>query len=157
MSRLLDKERKDAAASNRLLIDAKREQAALIAGKVQKLLEAYLDGLVDREIFADQKQRLLDEKKALQEQIAALEGNRQAWLEPFKRWILTAKTLAETASTGPLHERKALAQEVFGSNLFLDTRKARGSALKPWSLLQEKPFHGGVVGDEGFEPPTHSV
>ena len=157
MIRLLDKERKDAAQSVRLFIDEKRQRVATIAGKVQKLLEAYLEELIDREAFAEQKQKLLDEKKVLQEQIAALEGNRLAWLEPFRKWISTAKTVAETASTGSLQERKALAQEIFGSNLLLDTRQARGSASKPWSLLQETRLTGGMVGDEGFEPPTHSV
>jgi site-specific DNA recombinase len=157
MIRLLEKERKDAAQSVRLFIDEKRQRVAAIAGKLQKLLEAYLEELIDREAFAEQKQKFLDETKALQEQIAALEGNRLAWLEPFRKWVLTAKTAAETASTGSLHERKALAQEIFGSNLILDTRQARGSASKPWSLLQETRLAGGMVGDEGFEPPTHSV
>ena len=29
--------------------------------------------------------------------------------------------------------------------LFLDAKKARGSALKPWSLSIESPFSGGMV------------
>jgi hypothetical protein len=29
--------------------------------------------------------------------------------------------------------------------LFLDCKKARGSALKPWSLPVETPFSGGMV------------
>ena len=126
-----------AAQSVRLFIDEKRQRVAAIAGKLQKLLEAYLEELIDREAFAEQKQKLLDEKKALQEQIAALEGNRLAWLESFRKWILTAKTSADTASTGSLQERKALAQEIFGSNLVLDTRQARGSASKPWCTFKK--------------------
>jgi len=37
--------------------------------------------------------------------------------------------LSETAHASSLQAKSALAQEVFGSNLFLDSKKARGSAL----------------------------
>jgi len=45
-----------------------------------------------------------------------------------------------------------LAKEVFGSNLVLDCKKARGSCVKPWSLLVEKTPTGGMVRIAGLEP-----
>ena len=49
-------------------------------------------------------------------------------------------------------EKKVLALEVFGSNLVLDCKKARGSCVKPWSLLVENTSTGGVVPTTGLEP-----
>jgi hypothetical protein len=42
---------------------------------------------------------------------------------------------------------------VFGSNLFLDSKKARGEALKPWSDILSADFLSGMVGTRGLEPP----
>jgi hypothetical protein len=70
---------------------------------------------------------------------------------------LTAKTAGETAVSGSLQEKRVLAQKVFGSNLVLDGKKARGSCVKPWSLLAEFSTSGGLVRGAGFEPATPSV
>jgi hypothetical protein len=81
----------------------------------------------------------------LKEQSSALLKNRNAWLEPFQNWILTAKDAGETVVSGSLTEKKILAQKVFGSNLVLDCKKARGSCVKPWSALLETSQTGGVL------------
>jgi hypothetical protein len=83
---------------------------------------------------------------------AALLQNRNAWLEPFQNWILTAKNAGEIVVSGSPQEKKALAQKVFGSNLVLDCKKARGSCVKPWSSLLETSQTGGVVPSVGIEP-----
>ena len=79
------------------------------------------------------------------------------WIEPLKMWILTAKDAGKIVVSGSPQEKKVLAQQVFGSNLVLDRKKARGCSLKPWSLLLENQSSSEMVGAEGFEPPTHSV
>jgi multimeric flavodoxin WrbA len=66
----------------------------------------------------------MSQKKTLEEQIAALSAGRADWLEPFQKWILTAKNAGEIAVSGSLQEKRVLALEVFGSNLVLDGKKA---------------------------------
>jgi len=46
--------------------------------------------------------------------------------------------LSNTTTRSPL-------TPAFTSNPFLDNKKARGSALKPWSLIAESDFSGGMV------------
>ena len=58
----------------------------------------------------------------------------------------------EIVVKGSPQERKALAKKVFGSNLILDCKIARGSCVKPWSLLVETSQTGGVVRTAGLEP-----
>jgi len=60
--------------------------------------------------------------------------------------------LSETVHTGSLEVKKALAQEIFGSNLYLDSKKARGSALKPWLFVTRNDFSGGMAPPPGIEP-----
>jgi hypothetical protein len=56
-----------------------------------------------------------------------------------------------------IDERRKPSPKKVGSNLFLDSKKASGSGLRPWSLLQEKHFSGGMVGLPGLEPRTKAL
>jgi hypothetical protein len=94
----------------------------------------------------------MSQKKSLEEQCDALLKGRANWLEPFQRWILTARNAGEIAVSGSPQERKVLAQKVFGSNLVLDCKKARGSCVKPWSHLLDNSSSGGMVPTTGLEP-----
>ncbi len=155
MLSLVETERRQLSATSQMIVAEKLAEIGEIAGKQQRLLSAYLEQLIDREMFASQKESLVSRKKDLQEQIKALEDNHEAWLEPFKKWILTAKNMEKTAITGTRHEKKVIAQEVFGSNLFLDSKKARASALKPWSSLQNPQDFLEMVPRLGLEPRTN--
>ena len=100
---------------------------------------------------------ILARKKSIMEETTLSEQPRHAWLEPFQNWVKTAEKLGETVKNGSLTEKKTIAAKVFGSNLFLEDKKARGMALKPWSLLDESASIGGMVRDTGFEPVTPTV
>ena len=119
---------------------------------IQKLLDAFLDGVIERNDYAAEKAKLMSRKKSLEEQIAALSTNRANWLEPFQEWILTAKNADEIAVSGFPQEKKVLARQVFGSNLVLDCKKARGSCVKPCHYSSKKSSSGGVVPATGLEP-----
>ena len=109
-----------------------------------------MDEIIDRETHVAEKAKLMSQKKSLQEHTATLLTGRVDWLEPFQNWILTAKDAGEIAVSGSLQEKRVLALEIFGSNLVLDCKKARGSCVKPWSL----PANGRMVHPAGLEPAT---
>jgi hypothetical protein len=92
------------------------------------------------------------EEISLEEQRTALLKGRADWLEPFQNWILTARNAGKIAVEGSPQEKKVLAQQVFGSNLVLDCKKARGSCVKPWSLLVENSSSRMVERAMGIEP-----
>jgi hypothetical protein len=110
-----------------------------------------LDGIVDRETYVAEKAKGMSQKKSLEEQSGALLKGRADWLEPFQEWVLTAKNAGEIVVSGSLQEERVLAQKVFGSNLVLDSKKARGSCVKPWSLLLSSSQAGGMVPTTGLE------
>ena len=153
----IKEEKKRAAQSDALVARQKREEIEKINLRLQKLLDSFLDEIIDRETYVAEKAKLMSQKKSLQEQSTALLTGRADWLEPFQNWILTAKNAGEIAVSGSPQERKVLAQKVFGSNLVLDCKKARGSCVKPWSLLVETSPCGGVVGWRGLEPRTNAL
>jgi hypothetical protein len=78
-------------------------------------------------------------------------------LDLFRSFPKTEKTSTPKAFMGLLRcaecgfgvtaeiqkEKRVLAQKLSGSNFVLDCKKARGSCVKPWSLLVENSSSGG--------------
>jgi site-specific DNA recombinase len=135
----------------------KEVEIAKLNQKLQRLTDSFLDAVIEREIYLAEKAKILSRRKTLHEQIENCVQAKNDWLEPFKEWILTAKTTGKIAKTGSLLEKRVLAQEVFGSNLILDRKKARGSCVNLWFHLTEKSPCGGMVGWEGLEPSTNAL
>ena len=147
-------EKKQSAQSAKLMAEQKRAEIEKINLRLKKLLDSFLDGLIDRETYVAEKAKEMSQKKSLEEQSKALLKGRADWLEPFQNWIITARNAGEIAVKGSLQEKRVLAQQVFGSNLVLDCKKARGSCVKPWSLLVEKSSSGGMERVKGIEPSS---
>ena len=150
-------EKRQSAQSAASVAAQKRAEIEKINLRLKKLLDSFLDGVIEREEFTVEKARLMSQKRSLEEQSTALLGRQPKWVEPFQKWILIAKTAGEVAQSGSLQQKRVLAEQVFGSNLVLDSKKARGSCVKPWSLLVEKSPCGGMVRGIGFEPMTPTV
>ncbi|MCW5556102.1 MAG: recombinase family protein, partial [Verrucomicrobiae bacterium] len=117
MLKRVKEEKRQFAQSNAVVAEQKRGEIEKINLRLQRLLDSFLDGVIERDDYTAEKTKLMGRRKSLQEQSSALLTNRNAWLEPFQNWILTAKNAGETAVSGSPQEKKALAQKVFGSNL----------------------------------------
>src|SRR3990167_9856832 len=84
----------------------------------------------------------MSEKKSAQERILLLERNAAAWLEPMRAWLKEASVLEETAKSKDYPSKKSSLQKIFGSNLTLHAREARGVPQNQWvSLLAAKEKH----------------
>jgi DNA invertase Pin-like site-specific DNA recombinase len=145
-------EKKQSAQSAAEVIAEKRAEIETVNLRLQRLLDSLLDGVIERSDYTAEKSKLMSRKKSLEEHMTALSTGQAKWLEPFQEWIKSARNAAEIAVSGSPQEKKALARKVFGSNLVLNCKKARGSCVKPWSLLVENSSSGGVVRARGLEP-----
>ncbi len=149
-------EEKQSAQSAEQLAAQRQAEIQKINDRLQRLLDSFLDELIDRETFAAEKAKLMSQKKTLEEQKARLKAGRADWLEPFKKWILTAKHAGKIADGGSLREKRVLALEVFGSNLVLDSKKARGYCVKPWLFLVEHASSSELERVKGIEPSSQA-
>src|SRR3972149_3144701 len=105
-----------------------------IQTKLQRLLDGYLEQDIEREIYREQKTKLLLEKKSLDEKMARIEQKQNDWLEPMKEWIKVATNLVKIARDSNLLEKKVAAKEIFGSNLRLASRALRGEPQNQWAV-----------------------
>ncbi|MDQ5963297.1 MAG: site-specific recombinase, partial [Patescibacteria group bacterium] len=88
-----------------------------LSDKLALLLESYLDGDVERELYQDKRAEILGQKKRLEEKIEQATVGVSTWVEPMKQWIETAVSIHKIAKSDDLQAKKSLCLEIFGSNL----------------------------------------
>ncbi len=148
LTRLADEDFKNSAKSLVVRVKENEEKAGKIAIRLERLLDGFLEQDIEKEIYRKEKARLLSKKKSLQEEIGSLSHRQNNWLEPFSKWVETAQTVDKIAICDDLFAKKAIAKEIFGSNLSLHDKKLRASA--PKSELKKKG--GGTLGRR-YAPP----
>jgi hypothetical protein len=145
MLELLEKDKKNAAQSCVAFVQKARAKVEAINFRLQKLLDGYLEQDVEQQVYRTEKAKLMSQKKTLEEEIIRSEQKQYDRLEPVREWIILAETAAKIATGSDLCTKKVLARKIFGSNLVLETKKARGYALIPWAFLLEKEACSSVV------------
>ena len=168
------------SAGNANVLDDLRTQIARLNGKQKILLDSYLDQDIDRQTFLAKKSEILSEKKSLEESLANLSANQNAWLEPMRKWLETAKSICYLRETDDYNGQKAVLSEIFGLNLFLSGktltqtpngespkttfRKGAESGFCLWQELknvqqkiarrgEDLDFYSEMVRMRGLEPP----
>jgi hypothetical protein len=124
---MLIKEEKETAQSSAPFVQESRDRIKNISIKLQRLLDGYLDQDIDREIYREEKAKLLSEKKTLEEKIINLEQKQIGWVAPMSEWIEKAENLNKIAQDNNLFAKKVIAKEIFGLHLLLANREARVS------------------------------
>ena len=140
---LAEDERKAEQSSGVFIADAQTRIGSL-QGKLQRLLDSYLDQDVDQPTYKAKQAELMSEKKSLEEQVAKLTLAANAWVEPMRKWLRTAVSLCETANNGSLVAKKDALLQIDGLNLFLKSKKAQPTAApktsppseNTWSVLR---------------------
>ena len=114
---LIDKDEASEKANFTHRVAGDKEAVARLSEKMQRLLDSYLDGDVERELYQDKRAEILGKKKLLEEQIEQATLGVSAWVEPMKQWIETAVSICKIAKGDDLNAKKSLCLEIFGSNL----------------------------------------
>ena len=104
-------------ADNVSAVATLKDRIANLDSKQKILLDSYLDQDIDRQTFLAKKSEILSEKKSLEENLTSLTTNHNAWIEPMRNWLKTAKSICNLRETDDLNGQKAVLSEIFGSNL----------------------------------------
>ena len=161
---MLEKDKMKSAQSVSAFVQNAETRIKVITGKLQRLLDGYLEQDIDREIYRTEKSKLLSEKKSLEKQNIKLEQKQNDWLEPMTKWINYAQNIEKIARDSDLLEKKVAAKEIFGSNLRLASRAVRGEPQNQWAALcaaqemaSKKSERLVLVDSTGLEPVASSV
>ena len=164
MLALADKDEQDAG---KVAMVAVRELRATIAGideKASRLTDLYVEQDIERNAYLERKRALMSERRSAEEQIGRLERDATAWLQPLREWIRDAQMLDEIAKGDDIPSKKSSLQKIFGSNLTLHAREARGAAQNQWTSLGEVHWKNPnldlvatTVRRGGLEPPSREA
>ncbi|MCA9355308.1 recombinase family protein, partial [Candidatus Kaiserbacteria bacterium] len=159
LNRVAIVEHKTSAHSATRLVKEKEENIQTIAIKLERLLNGYLDQVIDEQDYRTQKAKLLSEKKSLEGEITSLSHHANDWLAPFEDWLKDAMDLDKIASDSNLFAKKVTAKEIFGSHLRLGGKVVavaagdapqNGSVYAPTQWAALRAAHSSV----GFEPTS---
>ena len=141
---MLDEDEHKLTQTSGVFVANAQTRLASLQSKLQRLLDSYLDQDIEREIYLAKKAELMSEKKSLEEQSSKLTLGATAWVEPMRQWLDKANSICNLSLESDKNEKKVLAKEIFGSNLFLQNKKAcsaRPKSLSPplknqWAALR---------------------
>ena len=163
LHKMSEKDAANAAHATASSVQEMRTNITELDGKIARLTDLFVEQDIERDEYLSRKGSLMSEKRSLQERSLLLERNAAAWLEPMQRWINEASMLDETAKSENLPSKKIPLQKIFGSNLTLHAREARGVAQNQWfSLAAAKENHSesnlvsNLVTLPGIEPGFHA-
>jgi site-specific DNA recombinase len=124
--RMAAEDEKDVQTTASASVQALRVSVSDMDEKLARITDLYVEQDIERDAYLERKHALMSEKRSAQEQVLRLEADAGSWLEPMREWIQTASLLDETAKNFDLPSKKLSLQKIFGSNLTLQSREARG-------------------------------
>ena len=139
------------ALANGLILMAENERAAsaqAVAGTVQKLrfnidvltkkmnalLDLVISGQITQDEYAQKKRSFLDEKKDLQDKVAAFARQSVNRFEPEINFYREAAHVGELAESGKPDENREILKKI-GSNFRLSGKELSFELKKPWEFL----------------------
>ena len=142
LDRMATKDAADATQTTAASVQEMRAKIAELDGKIARLTDLFVEQDIERDEYLSRKRELMSQKRSLQERSLLLERNAAVWLEPMRAWLKDASLLDEAAKSKDLPSKKSSLQKIFGSNLTLHAREARGVPQNQWfSLLAAKENH----------------
>jgi DNA invertase Pin-like site-specific DNA recombinase len=142
-------------------MDEQKARLAAVQGRLNRLLDVFLDGTISREDFTARKETLLQEKSALQAGLDLLSRNAAGWLEPLEQFIKDANQAEIIAISADLTVLRDFHRKI-GSNLFVCSEKAdadgREGVSRPTSegdseASEKEARHGGLAARAAKENP----
>ena len=131
-------------AQDRVLADDSKEKVLALLHtqtesfdtKLNVLLDGYLDGTVDSDIYKTKKNQLFQEKLKIEQQISKTEEEGCSWLEPFSKFVNCAILAQKIARKGSVDSELRFFVQNIGSNFFLKDKQIIVNWEKPFASLR---------------------
>ncbi|MFA5742597.1 MAG: recombinase family protein [Candidatus Paceibacterota bacterium] len=108
-----------------------------VEAKLNRLLDSYLDQAISREEYVAKKQKLLNRKVEINEELENFGRKGNVRLGLFKEWILQAFQANSIAESENLEGKRDFLKKI-GSDYLIAGQKPIISLQKPWSLSSKK-------------------
>ena len=102
--------------------------------KLDNLINALLDGLVERGIYLAKKDMLVKRKVELNERKAGFARDGLLWIEPLRDWLRALEKAEKLTSSNDLDAVKSFLEKI-GTNRLLRDRKVFLDFAQPFDLI----------------------
>ena len=152
---LMRKDEISEKADYECIIGNDKDNIAQLSDKLARLLDGYLDGDIERELYQAKRAEILGQKKRLEEKVEQTTVGVLTWVEPMNRWIERAVSICKIAKSDDLLAKKSLCFEIFGSNLKMQNKNVvvnddqflHSPQENSWSALRVAREKAALAGD----------
>ena len=116
-----------------------------VQAKLDRLVNGYLEGLIDRGTYQRKKDELIRQKIGIEGQQAGFGERAKLWVEPMREWLETAHKAGKLAFSDDYPEIKKILEKI-GTNRQVFQKKVEVKFVRPFdSLLGAKALWGSEV------------
>ena len=130
----VDEWEKEQAQSSQSFAQNLEEKIKKTEQKLDRLVNAFLDGTIEKEIYLTKKDELIKTKTALLEKKGDFGRKGNNWIEPLREWIKDAHHAEKLALSQDFYEIKIFAEKV-GTNRRMLNRKILFDFRPPYDLV----------------------
>jgi site-specific DNA recombinase len=106
--------------------------------KLDKLVNEFLDGNIEKEVYLAKKDEFIKQKLALKQKKADFGQKGNNWIEPLKQWVRDAHHAGKLAVSNDYDEIKSFVGKI-GTNHHLTNKNASLTFGASWRVLAERP------------------
>ena len=132
-----EKDYREAQTSSSSSAAPLKQELKTLEEKQMRLLDAYLEQTISNEEYTKAKEKMLNRKIEIKENLKENGGGGLHWLELFREWIISAHQAIRVADTENLEEKRKFLQKI-GSNFRLTGQKVACQLGFPWSAAAKK-------------------
>jgi DNA invertase Pin-like site-specific DNA recombinase len=111
-----------------------RDGIRLVADQLDRLMSAYVQGVLNLAEYRQAKNKLMDDKRQWEEQLIAIEKDRSSTFEPIKEFLNAAKQAGILAERGSDEEKRDFLTKA-ASNLTISDRHLSVVPRQAWQLV----------------------
>jgi len=123
----LEKDKLEAVQSSRPQQQNLESQIVAMDGKINKLIDVYLEGSLSLEEYQRKKETYLNEKKDLQERLKDFAAGGDNWFERAKDFVTDLNRVSYALQEGNLESQREILEKI-GSNFILKERRLNFSS-----------------------------
>ncbi len=145
---MIDRLRKDWGLHEETLAQALKLRLDNVEGRLSRLMDAYLDGVIQGTLFEEKKTSLLLEKKELEEKLNFAPANKGSLPDDLEKFFELTETLPLSYEMGIPEEKREILKTVT-SNLYVDGKNVAIALRSPYQevaerekLLNGEPYRG---------------
>ena len=121
-------------AKHRSFAQTLETNLSITQSKIDNLVNGFVDGLIDKDIYLKKKDELIRKKIELEHRQSRFGQKAKLWVEPMRDWLETAHKAGKFALSNDYHETKQMMEKI-GTNRQVKDKAVGVDFQRPFDIL----------------------